>query len=96
MNNKNFDKCEHNFKFDVDASESGGPGNKPWKSFYICEECKNSITLSEKIALDSAMAQRESLKIQEKNTKRAMWANIISASAIAVTIFVFLVSYLIK
>ena len=90
MAKTNFDECNHDFKFHIDADKSGGPNNKPWTSLLRCDRCSSVITLSEKCALDQTFAQKESLKIQERNIRRAMWANVISAIVMSFAILVFL------
>jgi hypothetical protein len=87
---KPFDQCSHKWKFLIDADSSGGPGNKPWKSFYICEKCNHVITLSEKGTLDQIIAQNKSLKIQEKHTKISMCANVIAAITLIIAFLTFL------
>ena len=85
-NKKPFDICQHKWKFHIDADSSGGPINKPWQSFYICEHCNQCITLTEKCMLDQTFAQNESLKIQEKHTQIGMWANIVSSVTLIVAV----------
>jgi len=51
---------------------------KPWQSFFICDKCHHSITLQEKCALDQVMENQKSLKIQEKQSRISMRANIIA------------------
>ena len=79
MSSEKFDECEHKWQFHVDAGKSGGPGAKPWASFYICNKCGNEINFLEKNSLDQLTAQKESLMIQQTHTRNGMLANIISA-----------------
>jgi len=72
-----FDKCTHDWIFQINASESSGPATG--NTLFWCKNCKNSITLIEKCALDQAEAQKKSLVIQERHTKIGMIANIIAA-----------------
>lgn len=48
------------------------------------------ITLEEKCALEQTIALEQSLRIQEKNLKIAMWAMIISAISCFVAFCIFL------
>lgn len=90
MNKWNFDTCKHEWRFHIDATESWWPWMKPWQSFFICDKCYHSITLQEKCFLDQAIANNKSLKIQERQTKTWMLANIISAIVLIIAFLTFL------
>jgi hypothetical protein len=79
MSKKDYDTCEHQWSFHIDADKSGFPASKPWASFYICHKCQHVINFLEKSSLDQLIAQNTSLKIQESHTKNGMRANIISS-----------------
>lgn len=68
-----FKSCNHDWNIHVDAGDriQTSSGN----SEFICEKCSTIITLSEKLALQSYDALKESLKIQENHTKNGMIAN---------------------
>lgn len=78
MNRWDFDSCNHERRFHIDATESWWLWMKPWQSFFICDKCHHSITLQEKYSLDQVIANQKSLEIQERQTRTWMWANIIS------------------
>jgi hypothetical protein len=83
----NFKNCTHEWKFHVDADNVGpAKGN----AIMECDNCKKRITLREKCSIDSGLAQKRSLKIQETNTKVGMWANIISSVTLIIAFFTFL------
>jgi hypothetical protein len=46
---------------------------------FECINCKKIITLQEKCAIEQTAALRQSLNIQERNLRIAMWAMIFSA-----------------
>lgn len=75
----NFDICNHNWEFHIDADKSWGWMNKPRQSFFMCTNCNNLITLQEKCSLDQVQQTQKSLQIQERQTRTWMRANLISA-----------------
>ena len=84
MDNKIFEKCNHNwvFHFGVDIDSGPAKGN----SIFRCSNCEKIITLTEKSSLDQTEAQRKSLSIQERHTKIGMIANIFSAITLIVAV----------
>ena len=59
-----FKNCDHDWELHVDVDSTGGPaaGN----TVFLCSNCGTIITMLEKNSLDSFLAQKESLKVQEK------------------------------
>ena len=80
--NDKFSTCKHKWQLHVPADRCSGPcaGN----SMFICKECTNIITLSEKCAIEEVELLRGSVLIQEKHTRIGMWANIISAFSLII------------
>lgn len=92
MPKKNYDECDHQWEFQIDATESGFPEAKPWASFYICNKCQNVINFLEKNSLDQLAAQTESLKIQQTHTRNGMLANIISSVLMVTAVVTLLIN----
>jgi hypothetical protein len=90
--NKNYDECDHRWKFHIDAARSGFPEAKPWASFYICDKCHNVINFLEKNSLDQIAAQNKSLNTQQTHTRNGMWANIISAVLMVTAVVTLLIN----
>ncbi len=53
-------------------------------TIFSCKHCNVEVSMNEKISLEAYTAQKESLKIQECNTRISMWSNIISAITLIV------------
>ncbi|MFA6397974.1 MAG: hypothetical protein WDK96_04000 [Candidatus Paceibacterota bacterium] len=93
-----FDRgCEHDWKLHMDADS----GDRKSNSIFLCSECGTIVTmlernsldslrLQEKFTNDSLSSQKESQKIQEKNIKISMWANIIATATVLVAFVVLL------
>jgi hypothetical protein len=76
-------------------------GDRKSNSIFICENCKTIVTMLEKNSLDSLRlqeeyakdsleSQKESQKIQEKNIRISMWANIIATATVLIAFLVLL------
>ncbi|MEK7105801.1 MAG: hypothetical protein AAB895_00400 [Patescibacteria group bacterium] len=83
-----FETCSHKWVLHVDADKT--ISTMPGHSLFRCTKCNHYITLSEKAALDGLSSQKESLKIQERNTSISMWANVLAAGTLTVAFLVFL------
>ncbi len=60
-----FDKgCDHDWKLHMDADS----GDRKSNSIFLCSKCGTIVTMLERNSLDSFMAQKELIRIQEKAT----------------------------
>lgn len=93
----NFKTCTHDWELHMDADS----GDRKSNSIFMCENCKTIVTmlernsldslgLQEKSAKDSLESQKESQKIQEKNIRISMWANIIATVTVLIAFLVLL------
>lgn len=92
-----FNGCKHDWELHMDADS----GDRKSNSLFLCSKCGTLVTMLEKYSLDSLRiqeksakdgldSQKESQKIQEKNIKISMWANIIATATVLVAFFVLL------
>ena len=81
-----YKNCTHDWELHVDVESTGGHASG--NTVFLCSNCGTIITMleknslesleiQEKTAKDSLISQKESQKIQERNIKISMWANII-------------------
>lgn len=59
-----FKNCNHDWELHVDVDSTGGPSTG--NTVFLCSNCGTIITMLEKNSLDSFLAQKESLKVQEQ------------------------------
>lgn len=83
-----FNQCEHNWQF---HSPMHVTHETVVPSTYRCDECSTVITLEEKWALDNIQNMIKSLSIQERQSKKSMRANIISAIMMIIAVIAILV-----
>lgn len=60
--------CEHNWKLHMDADS----GDRKSNSIFLCNKCGTIVTMLERNSLDSFLAQKELIKIQEKATQDSL------------------------
>lgn len=66
--------CDHDWNLHVDVESTGGPAKG--NTVFLCSKCGTIITMLEKNSLDSFLAQKESLKIQEQTAKDSLASQI--------------------